>query len=150
MTEPGGPEQPPLTGIVVGVDGSPGSIDALRWAARLEESVGGPIVAAAVWQYPVSGVGSIYPAWAPEAEARDVLEAALAEAFGEDVPAGLGTLIASGPTAHVLIEASRRARLLVVGARGLGGFRGLLLGSVSATCAEHASCPVLVVHRSTA
>ncbi|BCT76395.1 universal stress protein [Sinomonas cyclohexanicum] len=144
MESPG--ELTPLTGIVVGVDGSAPSVEALRWAARLEPVVGGPITAATVWQFPVSGVGSVYPQWAPEDDAQRMLERALGEAFGDSLPPGLTTHLASGPTAHALIEASRAARLLVVGARGLGGFRGLLLGSVSATCVEHAECPVLVIH----
>jgi nucleotide-binding universal stress UspA family protein len=50
-----------------------------------------------------------------------------------------------GQAAGVLLHASRDADLLVVGSRGLGGFRGLLLGSVSRQCVDHASCPVVVV-----
>jgi len=50
----------------------------------------------------------------------------------------------------VLLEVSSGARMLVVGSRGHGGFAGLLLGSVSAACAEHGDCPVLVVHGTTA
>jgi nucleotide-binding universal stress UspA family protein len=48
--------------------------------------------------------------------------------------------------AKVLIDASQGATMLVVGSRGHGGFAGLLLGSVSANVAEHASCPVLIIH----
>lgn len=137
-----------LSGIVVGVDGSPLSIEALRWAARLEPTVGGPITAAIVWQFPAAGVIGAYPSmeWSPEADAREVLQQSLQEAYGDKLPAGLSTLVASGPAAHVLIENTRNARLLIVGSRGLGGFVGLLLGSVSAACAEHADCPVLVLH----
>ncbi len=50
-----------------------------------------------------------------------------------------------GQAAEVLVTEAKGAELLVVGSRGLGGFRGLLLGSVSQQCAHHASCPVLIV-----
>jgi nucleotide-binding universal stress UspA family protein len=137
-----------FTGIVVGVDGSPLSVDALRWAARLEPAVGGPILAVTVWQYTSAAAMGSFPGqeWDPEADAREVLERSVADAFGRRKPEGLTTSIISGPAAHVLLQQSRHARLLVLGSRGLGGFAGLLLGSVSAACAEHASCPVLVLH----
>jgi nucleotide-binding universal stress UspA family protein len=53
----------------------------------------------------------------------------------------------AGTPANVLIEAARDAYLLVVGSRGLGGFRGLMLGSVSQQCTLHAPCPTVVVHQ---
>ncbi|WP_369044639.1 universal stress protein [Sinomonas sp. P10A9] len=139
-----------LAGIVVGVDGSPLSVEALRWAARLEPVVGGPITAATVWQFPVAGAGTSYSRldWDAEGDARGILEQAVEDAYGGTRPAGLTTLVASGPAAHTLIENSRNARLLIVGSRGIGGFMGLLLGSVSGACAEHAHCPVLVLHPS--
>jgi nucleotide-binding universal stress UspA family protein len=69
--------------------------------------------------------------------------------FGGRRPPGLRTDVREGNAARVLLEASEGARMLVVGSRGHGGFAGLLLGSVSAACAEHASCPVLVLHGTT-
>lgn len=136
-----------MTGIVVGVDGSPLSIEALRWAARLEPAVGGPIIAATVWQFPPAGIMGAAPGmeWSPEADAEEILQQSIEDAFGDSPPDSLTTLIGSGAAARFLIETSRRAKLLIVGSRGLGGFMGLLLGSVSAACAKHASCPVLVL-----
>jgi nucleotide-binding universal stress UspA family protein len=66
--------------------------------------------------------------------------------FGADRPAELKLTVAEGPPAAVLVDRSAGALMLVVGSRGHGGFMGLLLGSISANVAEHASCPVLVVH----
>lgn len=131
--------------IVVGVDGSQSSVEALRAAARLSEALAHPIEVVIAWQWPplspyFSGD------WAPEHEAAALLEAALTEAFGSHTPDGLTRIIQKGSAALVLVEESRRAEMLVVGSRGRGGFAGLLLGSVSAQCVEHARCPVLVVH----
>lgn len=139
----------PKLGIVVGVDGSPLSIEALKWAARFESTVGGPITAIAAWHIPASAVGfAEYPGvgWNPEEDAAKVLESALKDAFGDQAPAGLTARTVQGRPAQVLVEASRDASMLVVGSRGLGGFMGLLLGSVSRACAEHAACPVMVLH----
>lgn len=55
-------------------------------------------------------------------------------------------MIRQGSPAKVLTEESRRARLVILGSRGHGGFEGLLLGAVSATVAEHAKCSVLIAH----
>jgi nucleotide-binding universal stress UspA family protein len=54
-------------------------------------------------------------------------------------------VVRQGQPAAILVEEAANADLLVAGSGGLGGFRGLLLGSVSQQCAEHASCPVVIL-----
>ena len=132
--------------IVVGVDGSASSIEALRYAATLSTALGCPLQVVTTWVSPMAGSYYSRGDWPPEADAEAELKKAIAEAFGDAPPTGLTATAIAGPTAQTLIEESANARMLVLGSRGRGGFIGLLLGSVSATCAEHAHCPVLVVH----
>lgn len=133
--------------ILVGVDGSPSSVAALRKAAEISATTGDSILAVTAWQFPIALDGALSPeVWTPEGEAQATLDRAIDEAFGAEPPAGLRSMIAAGPTAPVLIRLSEDASMLVVGSRGRGGFAGLLLGSVSAVCAQHAHCPVLIMH----
>jgi nucleotide-binding universal stress UspA family protein len=133
--------------IVVGVDGSPSSIDALRWAAKTSQAFGAEIDAIMTWEYPAAfGMGPVPSEWSPLADAESSLAKALVEAFGNPRPDGLRARVVHGYAPKILIDESVGAEMLVVGSRGHGGFAGLLLGSVSAHCAEHASCPVVVVH----
>jgi nucleotide-binding universal stress UspA family protein len=143
--------------IVVGVDGSPESVEALRYAvdeARLHEAT---LVVVAAYSYPyatlVVPLGPEPPV--PEEWKRDVvarIDRALESLRGSGVElAGLEIEIEAveGQPAAVLLEAAKDADLLVLGARGLGGFRGMLLGSVSQQCVQHARCPVLIVRKRT-
>lgn len=134
--------------IVVGVDGSESSKNALRWAARLAPSLNATIHAIVAWEYPiVFGLeGGIPGIWRPDETAKEILNNSLDSVFGKERPTGLLGSISQGHPTFVLLDASEGAEMLVVGSRGLGGFKGLLLGSVSSSCAEHAKCPVLVVH----
>ncbi|WP_051191935.1 universal stress protein [Microbacterium luticocti] len=132
--------------VLVGVDGSDSSIDALRHAARLAQALDAPLEAVTVWEYPAFADYYAVVDWSPEADAQATLESAIDQAFGGAPPTGLRRTVLRGPTARALIDASRRAGMLVLGSRGHGGFAGLLLGSVSAACAAHARCPVLIVH----
>lgn len=134
--------------IVVGVDGSAPSKAALRWAARIAPVIRGAIQAVIAWEYPASyGWAVAVPEqWRPDLDAAKVLEETLNEVFGASWPPGLVTTVREGRASAVLLNVSKNADMLVVGSRGHGGFAGLLLGSVSAACAEHAHCPVLVVH----
>jgi nucleotide-binding universal stress UspA family protein len=131
--------------LVVGVDGSESSVAALRWAARVAPALGVQIDVVITWSYPATyGTAGGVTDWRPDQDAATVIDAVLGRVFGDGRPAGLRTILREGHAAHVLVEASRGASLLVVGSRGYGGFSGLLLGSVSRYCAEHAFCPVVV------
>lgn len=133
--------------VVVGVDGSGGSIAALQWAARFASKFDVEIDAVTSWYYPTSyGFPGGAIEWRPDEDAEKIVAAALISAFGDEIPNGLRFFVREGHPARVLVEASQGAQLLVVGSRGHGGFVGLLLGSVSTHCAEHSDCPV-VIHR---
>jgi nucleotide-binding universal stress UspA family protein len=142
--------------IVVGVDGSDGARDALHWAAEEARMRGAGLRAVHAWQVPVAvysggGFGPVAaPDWSDDLEkAARVglarwLEAAADDLRGVDVE----QRVEAGPAAAVLSDAAADADLLVVGSRGLGGFKELMLGSVSHQCAQHAPCPVVVVRGS--
>ena len=99
------------------------------------------------WDYPAGyGFGSVPTDWDPAEDMRTTLDQTVQQVFGDQPPAGLRRLVSEGGAAKVLLDASQGAIMLVVGSRGHGGFAGLLLGSVSSNVAEHASCPVLVIH----
>ena len=134
--------------IVVGVDGSPAGRDALRWAARQARLTGAELHAVSAWHVP-GGYG-----WAPDysdadfaAEARKGLEETVADTLGADPGIHVITDVRQGHPAGALIDASAGAALLVVGSHGHGAFAGMLLGSVSQHCAQHAHCPVVVIRR---
>jgi len=147
--------QPARDRIVVGVDGSQPSQQALRWARFLAHAADTTVEVVTVWQpftaYGWAGAGwAMLPSdWNPAEDAEEILGDTLKEVFGEQRPPGLQVTVREGGAAKVLLEVSSGAGMLVVGSRGHGGFAGLLLGSVSAACAEHATCPVLVVHGAT-
>jgi nucleotide-binding universal stress UspA family protein len=133
--------------IVVGVDGSRHSQHALAWAAHFAAAYGARLDVVAAWEYPQSyGWSAIAPEWSPAGDMEKVLDNAVSSVFGSHPPAGLDLQVREGGAAKVLLEASQNATMLVVGSRGHGGFAGLLLGSVSANVAEHASCPVFISH----
>lgn len=133
--------------IVVGVDGSAPSHQALRWAAQMAQVFDSPLHVVTAWQFPHSyGFASPVPDWDPQEDMREVQDEAIAAAFGEASPEGVTRVLEPGGAAQVLLTAGDSALMIVMGSRGRGGFAGLLLGSVSATVAEHSSCPVLIVH----
>lgn len=139
--------------ILVGVDGSEGSARALRWALDEAKARGMLVDAVTVWESPnVYGEGFYEPEG--EREIADTahrrLDRQLAEVVGDRHDVEVHPIVYRGDPAEVLCRWSEDAQLLVVGSRGLGGFSGLVLGSVSTKCAHHSRCPVVVVpgHRS--
>lgn len=139
------PDQAPGP-VVVGVDGSPGSELALGYAFERAADRGVPLRAVRTWMPPAHqwGPRDVDPAKITSAE-RSALDLALApwrEKY-PDVP--VTGEVAAGSAARLLVDASRDAQLAVVGSRGRGGFRGLLLGSVSQQLLHHSYCPVAVI-----
>jgi nucleotide-binding universal stress UspA family protein len=141
-----------MPGIIVGVDGSPHSRRALQWAASEAAVRHAPLTVLTVhqavagfWGGPVPFSGD--PALTEQAlkevqrETDDVLD----EIGAGSRPPSVTVRAVNGLPAEELLRASEHADLLVVGARGAGGFKRLLLGSVSTHVTHHAHCPVVVI-----
>ena len=136
--------------IVVGVDGSEESKQALRWALGEARLRGARVVALRAWIYPTLAAGGLIPVATDLFEQLAQNEAKELAATVEEVTAGeadvaVDQVVVEDAPARALVAASEDAELLVVGTRGHGGFSGLLLGSVSQQSAHHASCPVVIV-----
>jgi nucleotide-binding universal stress UspA family protein len=136
--------------ILVGVDGSPGSRTALNWAAAEAADHRADLVVLTVWEralLPPMGSGEVpdHDVSDPSRTATEDLIKVIREELGDDPPVLVQPRAKQGNAAKVLIEESADADLLVVGPRGHGGFRGLVLGSVSQHVAAYAKCPVAVI-----
>jgi nucleotide-binding universal stress UspA family protein len=147
--------EPYLTGrIVVGVDGSEHAATALRWAVAHARKTGATVRAVQVWQYPYVAVSPVSSAAAmPSA---DLLQEATETALDQDIrtalpavegeaPVAVEPVVREGSAVRALLDEATHADLLVVGARGHGGFAGLLLGSVATQVLHHPSGPVVVM-----
>ena len=144
-SESGAAARAPYSRILVGLDGSTESVEALRRAAELAVKFGSTVVGICVWQYPLSYTGPSSSGWNPDQDATEIVADVASQVFGNDWPDWFTADIRVGAAAQVLVEESQSSDLLIVGGRGHGGFAGLLLGSVSSQCVEHAACSVLVV-----
>lgn len=145
-------EQPAVRSgrTIVGIDGSEESQRALRWASFIAKAMRSDVEAVIAWDWGMTTWAPYPSGWNPAADARQIIDKTLDTVFGtHDHPANLKVTVEEGYPARVLLDASAGADMLVVGSRGHGGFAGLLLGSVSAACSEHATCPVLVIHGTT-
>jgi nucleotide-binding universal stress UspA family protein len=136
--------------VLVGVDGSPESGAALKYAVAEADRRGARLRVVSTYfpEYAVHGRTHPLTASEPaievdvEAQTRRMVEEALA---GDAVTPAVEIVVAAGPAPGVLIDKSREVDVLVLGHRGRGGFASMLLGSVSLQCVLHAHCPVIVV-----
>lgn len=136
-------------GVVAGFDGSPNAEVALQWAAGQAARRDAPLTVISAYRaaFPVYSTYAALPV-DPENEvkkrqAETLLEGAAKQL--EDHPGPITFLTVEGDSVGALIDVSARARLMVLGARGRGGFLGRILGSVADALPAHAQCPTVVV-----
>lgn len=151
MGEDPEPEPAPKDSIVVGHDASGGGDQALATALELADQLQASVVVVRAWSI---ATAPRPPTWKfGYVSSFDDLAETVRDHLVKDVSTHLERFPAidiehravHGSPAKNLIAISRDARMLVVGSRGLGGFAGMVLGSVSDQCVRHAACPVLVV-----
>jgi nucleotide-binding universal stress UspA family protein len=136
--------------IVVGVDGSPSSVEALEWAIGQAALTHASVEAVTAWHYP-STYGAPLPDDGDYGQlAAETLSKAITAARNTRMSAGeaavdIAAVVAQGHPAQILLDRSAGASLLVVGSRGHGGFAEALLGSVSQHVVHHAACPVVII-----
>jgi len=140
--------------MVVGVDGSEGAAAALEFAAGEAAFREARLRIVSVWEVPVAAyAGGFAPPPAPEiweafqTGAQQIADEALASVKKLQPSLEAETIVVQGQPANALLVQAADAALIVVGRRGLGGFRSLLLGSVSQQVVQHASCPVVIVNQ---
>jgi nucleotide-binding universal stress UspA family protein len=138
-------------GVVVGHDGSGCAQEALQWAATLAERARWPLHVVRAWRIATAPQPRTWePGYVPpitdyEKAVQADLEADVAAVLGAERARAAVCHVVHAQPVRALIEAAEGADVLVVGARGRGGFAGLLLGSVSDQVTHHAPCPVTVV-----
>jgi nucleotide-binding universal stress UspA family protein len=141
----------PRRGVVVGIDGSSASEAAIGYAFETAAETGEPLTAILAWHDPTrTGAGTMMPVTYDPAEVvkreRVVLADALSGWQQKFPDVEVEEKVVLGHPVPVLVSQSRDARLLVVGCRGRGALRSLVLGSVSHGVLHHATGPVAVVH----
>ncbi len=139
--------------IVVGVDGSPHSAQAVRWALTQAALTSASVRAVTCWEWPpslgVSGYIDVDLAEANREVAQTLLDEVQAAMKSEGLQAAsevhVDLQVLEGYPGRALVQAAQGAELLVVGSRGRGALGRMLLGSVGLYSASHAPCPVLIV-----
>lgn len=142
--------------IVVGVDGSEASKEALLWAVQEAELTGASLEVVHAWEMPfasharaVQVPGDLDHAVEEERRLHDAIHDVLGDSYDShpwELSRRLKTIVLQGRPVAVLLQAAKGADMLVVGGSGHGTLVGALLGSVSEHCIGHATCPVVVVH----
>jgi nucleotide-binding universal stress UspA family protein len=133
--------------IVVGVDGSDASRDAVGWALGQAVLTGSSLRAVASWRWP-NYLTRIPPGVDPAADTAQTLDETVDAALAatEDVQqVEISRRVVEGPAGPALLTQAEDAQLLVVGAKGRAAFPGMLLGSVAEYCVRNGNCPVVVV-----
>jgi nucleotide-binding universal stress UspA family protein len=141
-----------MPGIIVGVDGSDHSRHALEWAIREAAVRHAPLTVLTVQQAVADywGGPALYPddeelAKQAHERARQETDRTLEKIDPESRPSSVIVRAVNGLPAEALLEAAADADMLIVGSRGAGGFKRLLMGSVSTQVTHHAHCPVVVI-----
>lgn len=133
--------------IVVGLDGSPDSLRALEWAYDEALSTGAEVAAVHAWIYPYSG--QLEPRALMKLDAMEELQRGV-KSLGSRLTDGsvqVHPRLSEKSAAGALLDEAHDADLIVVGSHGRGALRAALLGSVSRTVVQHATCPVAVIRR---
>jgi nucleotide-binding universal stress UspA family protein len=130
--------------VVVGVDGSPSSQRAVRWASRQAKLTGATLRAVSSWRWP-NYITIVPPGVDLASDTRRTLDEVLEEALAGSEDLSVTRHVIEGPPGPALLTQAQDASLLVVGAQGRAAFPGMLLGSVAEYCVRHGSCPVVVV-----
>jgi nucleotide-binding universal stress UspA family protein len=136
--------------IIVGIDGSDASLEALDWAGRQAALTHSTLEIIMTWDWPTTYGWTMYfpEGYNPSDGMPEILAKATDGLHAKYPDIEVKSRVVQGHPAPLLVEASKGADLLVVGSRGHGEFVGMLIGSVSEYCAANAHCPV-VVHRAT-
>lgn len=133
--------------VIVGVDGSEGARAALRFASSEAQQWGVPLVVVQAWEYaPLVGPADLTPGAEEISLAIATrLDGLLSEELGAERADEVETMVVQDPPVRAILDAAAPDDLIVVGSRGLGGFKGMVLGSVSQQVVHYAPCPVVIV-----
>jgi nucleotide-binding universal stress UspA family protein len=142
-------EQAPVAGgrVVVGVDGSARSLDALRWAADEARARSAELEVVHAWNLPMMSAPPVVSLFSDMGTLEEAGRATLDLALADPALKGVNTRshLVAGGAAQALLGRAAGATLLVAGTRGLGRVAGALLGSVSRQLVNHAPCPVVLI-----